>query len=115
MSKTLAEGVGMTDQRKASRQCEEDAGLLVFKGSIQRITPDGGAAVVALDHFADGDVKYAIIDTQTVGRVALMNATGAFTPNMHVEGRGILMGNAIKAVEVHALSQAIDRIEILAP
>jgi hypothetical protein len=72
-----------------------------FSGEIGRATADGACAVVVLDHEVAG-VRYAVINHETSGRIALMNKTGRLERGRRVTGSGPRGPDAIKAETVVA-------------
>jgi hypothetical protein len=72
---------------------------LQFCGAITKITPDGRSAIVTLDQAVEG-MGFAVISTETSGRVGLMNGKGSLSKDMRVAGTGVAGVDAIKALSV---------------
>ncbi|MDB6147944.1 MAG: hypothetical protein JWO45_1608 [Spartobacteria bacterium] len=72
-----------------------------FHGRIKVTSSDGRSCVVILDKPV-ADKLYAVISTETQGRVKLLNGKGLLEINKPVHGEAKLGGDALLAVSVYA-------------
>lgn len=70
-----------------------------FVGVIRATTPDGRSGVVVLTVPCQGK-EYAVISTETKGRVALMNGSGRLEKDMRVRGHAAIGTQSLMVLDV---------------
>jgi hypothetical protein len=76
-----------------------------FTGIIKTTSQDGTSALVLIETAGHTSFKYAVISSDTVGCVTLMNGNGRLQPGVRVRGSAEQGSEALRAVSVELLEK----------
>ncbi len=74
--------------------------IVPFTGVIRAASPDGRTGIVALDRPYNGELEFAVISSDTKGRVQLMNGKGRLVKDTRVKGQATVGSQSLVAIMV---------------